>query len=137
MEGLEERELTGAIIGAALEVHRGLGPGFLESVYENALCVELGRRAISFDRQLEVPVLYVGLEVGRHRVDLVVAERVVVELKAIKALEPIHFAVLCSYLRASDKRVGLLLNFHAPTLQVKRVLNPAASALPPFRVSAI
>jgi hypothetical protein len=80
---------------------------------------------------------YREIEVGRHRLDLTVEDTVVVELKASKALETIHFATLVSYLKAHRRRVGLLLNFNAPTLYVRRVLNPSLTPLPPFRVSAI
>ena len=135
--GLDHSDLTGQIIGAAIEVHSHLGPGFLESVYENALCVELRHRGLAFERQAEIAIVYRDTEVGRHRIDLAVESTVIVELKAIKALVPIHFATLGSYLRAYRKRVGLLLNFYAPTLQIRRVLSPVVPAVPPFRASAI
>ena len=119
---LEHEELTGQIIGAAIEVHRTLGPGFLESVYEAALVVELRHCGLAFSRQTAVPVVYRGVEVGLHRLDLFVADEIVVELKAIKKLLPEHFAVVRSYLRAVGRDHGLLLNFSKPTLEVKRVL---------------
>lgn len=119
---LEHEELTGEIIGAAIEVHRQLGPGFLESVYENALVIELRHRGIPFARQLAVPVMYRGAEVGLHRLDLFVADEIVVELKAVKELVPKHFAVVRSYLRAVGREHGLLLNFAKPTVTVKRVI---------------
>lgn len=118
---LEHEELTGEIIGAAIEVHRALGPGFLESVYETALVVELRHRGLSFERQLSVPVVYRGVEVGLHRLDLFVADEIVVELKAIKELLNEHFAIVRSYLRAADRDHGLLLNFAKPKIEVKRV----------------
>ena len=118
---LELADLTGEIIGAAIEVHTELGPGFLESVYENALAVEMRARGIPFQRQLAVPVLYKGVEVGLHRIDLFVKGEVVVELKAIKSLENVHFAVVRSYLRAKDREHGLLLNFLRTKLDIKRV----------------
>lgn len=118
---LEFEPLTGEIIGAAIEVHKDLGPGFLESVYENALCIELQRHGVPFQQQVEVPVLYRGQEVGLHRLDLLVSERVVVELKAIKRLDDIHFVVLRSYLRAARLDHGLLLNFAGATVDIKRV----------------
>ncbi len=121
---LEHEELTGQIIAAAIEVHRELGPGFLESVYEAALVVELRRREIPFEQQLPVPVVYKGVEVHRHRLDLFVANKIVVELKAFKELVPEHFAVGGSYLRAARRKHGLLLNFAKPTLKVKRVIAP-------------
>jgi GxxExxY protein len=118
---LEHEELTGQIIGAAIAVHRALGPGFVESVYEESLAVELRARAIGFTRQLAVPVCYRGVEVGLHRLDLLVADEIVVELKAVKSVDDAHFAVLRSYLRAVDRKHGLILNFARHTLQVRRV----------------
>jgi len=119
---LEHEELTGRIIGAAIEVHKALGPGFLESVYENAMALELRAQDIPFLRQVSVPVVYRGAEVGLHRLDLYVAESIGVELKTVKALEDIHFAIARSYLRAAGRRHGLILNFAKPTLEAKRVL---------------
>jgi len=118
---LEHEGLAGEIIGAAIEVHKGLGPGFLESVYENVLCIELGRRGIPYRRQIEVPVLYHGEEVGLHRLDLLVSERIVVELKAVKRFDDIHFVVVRSYLRAAQVDHGLLFNFAGITLDIKRI----------------
>ena len=93
---LEYEALTGEIIGAAIEVHKDLGPGFLESVYENALCIELQRRGVPFQQQVDVPVLYQGQEVGLHRLDLLVSERVIADLKAIRRFDAIHFVVVRS-----------------------------------------
>jgi GxxExxY protein len=119
---LDHEELTGPIIGAAIEVHKALGPGFLEAIYEHALALELRGRGIPFQRQLSVPVLYRGVEVGLHRLDLFVAEQIVVEVKAIKDLQDVHFVVARSYLRAVDRQHGLLLNFSKPKMEVKRVM---------------
>ena len=118
---LELEEITGPLIGAAIEVHRSLGPGFVEAVYEHALAIELRERNIAFERQVRVPVLYHGQVVGLHRLDLLVGDQVVVELKAIKDLTDTHFAVVRSYLRAVDRVHGLILNFAKPTLEVRRV----------------
>lgn len=118
---LEHEDLTGQIIGAAIEVHRTLGPGFLESIYENALAIELRRRAIPFVRQLSVPVLYRGAEVGIHRLDMFVCDLIVVELKTSRKLADIDFVIVRSYLRAVEREHGLLLNFAKPTLETKRV----------------
>ena len=120
--GHEFEPLSGRIIEAAIEVHKDLGPGFLESINENALKVALRHRGIVYQSQKEVTVLFEGEEVGVHRLDLLVDGQLVVELKAVKALEDIHFAQLKSYLKATGLRVGLLMNFYAPTLVVKRVV---------------
>ena len=114
--------LSGRIIEAAIDVHKQLGPGFLESIYENALKVALSRRGISYEAQKEVEVFFEGELVGTHRLDLLVNHEIVVELKAIKALEDTHFAQVRSYLKATGLRVGLLMNFNAPTLVVKRIV---------------
>ena len=98
---LEHEALTERIIGAAIEVHRRLGPGFLESLYEKALIIELRKRGLAVWDQMEVMIEYDGEEVGRHRLDLFVEDTIVVELKAIKDLEDIHFAVARSCLKAS------------------------------------
>jgi GxxExxY protein len=122
-----DQELTHAIIGAAIEVHRVLGPGLLESAYEECLAHELTLRGVPFERQKPLPVVYKGmkLECG-YRVDLLVDGRVVVELKAVEALAPIHDAILLTYLRLSGCKIGLLINFHCAVLKDgirRRVLN--------------
>jgi GxxExxY protein len=118
--------LTGAIIGAAIEVHKTLGPGLLESVYEDCLAVEFNERGFRFRRQLEIPVVYKGRPTdGLYRVDMLVEEQVVLELKAVEKTPPIHEAQLLTYLRVMEKRVGLLINCHTPYLRdsiVRRVL---------------
>ncbi|PWT90340.1 MAG: GxxExxY protein [Acidobacteria bacterium] len=115
-----ESKLTDKIIGAALIVHKTLGPGFIESVYEEALCVELTHQCTRFERQKNVEIFYGDAPIAIHRMDLIVEKSVVVELKAIRSFEQIHFATIKSYLKASGLRVGLLLNFNHPTLVVKR-----------------
>jgi GxxExxY protein len=109
--------LTEAIIGAAIEVHRALGPGLLESAYEACLAHELLSRGIMVQRQLSLPIVYKGqlVEVG-YRIDMLVDDRVVVELKAVDKLIPIHEAQLMTHLRLSGKRVGLLINFNVRRL---------------------
>jgi len=118
---MPDMELTAEIIGAAITVHQALGPGFLESIYEEALCIELTLRKIPFERQRRIIVTYSEHPVGEHRLDLLVAERVVVELKAARDLDPIHFAVVRSYMKATNVNTGLILNFAAIPLSVKRV----------------
>jgi len=117
---------TGAIIAAAIEVHRALGPGLLESVYEECLCRELELRGIPFARQAPIPVEYKGVrsECG-YRIDVLVQDEVVVEIKAVEAIHPVHEAQLQTYMKLSGKRVGLLINFCVPVLKdgiVRRVL---------------
>jgi len=110
--------LTHSIIGAAIEVHRLLGPGLLESAYEECLCHELHLRGIPFERQKPIPVVYknVKLESG-YRLDLLVNNEVIVELKSIEALAPLHEAVMLTYLRLSGHHLGLLINFNVAVLR--------------------
>ncbi|MBW2630909.1 MAG: GxxExxY protein [Deltaproteobacteria bacterium] len=119
----EFEDLSTQIIGAAIEVHRELGPGFLESIYEEALKIELSERGLKFDSQKEIEIKYLGKKIGIHRLDLLVQDEIIVELKAVKELADIHFAQLRSYLKATDLRTGLLLNFSTPTLEIKRIVN--------------
>ena len=123
---LVEEELTGKILGAAIEVHSTLGPGLLESAYEECLCHELELRGIRFRRQLDLPVSYKGVLLScGYRLDIVVEDAVVIELKAVEHLLPIHEAQLLTYLRLSGKRVGLLINFNVVVLKrgiIRRVL---------------
>jgi GxxExxY protein len=121
---LELNEVTGAVVGAALEVHRVLGPGFLESVYEEAMAIEFDLRNISYERQKPVGVTYKGRRVGEGKLDFLVQETVVVELKAAEKLLPIHQAQLMSYLKATGCKLGLLINFHEYLLKdgVRRVI---------------
>lgn len=116
-------DLSNRIIGAAIEVHTALGPGFLESIYEEALKVEFSEQGLHYESQKEIKVEYLGEEVGRHRLDLLVEESIIVELKAVSDLADIHFAQLRSYLKATGVKVGLLLNFAKPTLKIRRVVN--------------
>ncbi|HEY3661901.1 MAG TPA: GxxExxY protein [Chthoniobacterales bacterium] len=118
---LENRALREQIIDAAVRVHRELGPGFLESIYEEALSVELRLLGLPFERQKPVPVFYRGHAIGEHRLDLLVDSRIVVELKAISALENVHFAIVRSYLKALGLTDALIFNFAATRLIVKRV----------------
>ena len=123
---LAEAELTGEVIGAAVCVHRELGPGLLESAYQTCMCRELTLRHVPFRSQVELPVEYKGcrLDCG-YRIDLLVDNRVVVELKSLERILPIHEAQLITYLRLSGIHVGLLINFNVPVLRrgiVRRIL---------------
>ena len=116
--------LTHEVIGAAIEVHRTLGPGYLESVYEEALAIELELRKISFTRQVVIAVDYKGHSVGESRLDFLVGGQLVTELKAVEALAPIHSAQVISYLKTTGHPLGLLINFNVCFLKdgVKRVV---------------
>ena len=117
---LRDSEITNQIIAAAIRVHRELGPGFLESVYEEALAVEFALTGIQFIRQAPVPLFYRDHQIGEHRLDFLVEGKIIVELKAISELEDIHFAIGRSYLKATNLRDGLLFNFATAPLTIKR-----------------
>ncbi len=118
---LRDSEITESIIAAAIAVHRELGPGFLETVYEQALAVEFAIRGTAFVRQKPIPLFYRDHQIGEHRIDFLVEDKIVVELKAIEALEKVHFAIVRSYLKATGLSDGLILNFSSMPLTVKRV----------------
>jgi GxxExxY protein len=117
------QELTGQIIGAAIDVHKELGPGFLEKIYENALKIELMARGLVFESQVAIPVRYKGQVVGNYVADLIVESVVLCELKAADALIDAHDAQLLNYLKATRYKVGLLLNFGQSKTQIKRLIN--------------
>lgn len=116
-------ELTHSIIGSAMEVHKTLGNGFQEVVYQRSLAVELRLRGLSFQREMEMPLYYKGENVGNRRVDFFVEQTVMVELKALIQLEEVHLAQALNYLEAYNMETGLLINFGAKSLQFKRLLN--------------
>ena len=118
---IQHKALTDRIIAAAIRVHKELGPGFLEVMYEEALAIELTAARIGFERQKLLPVFYREHVIGEHRLDFLVEHKVILELKAIGALENIHFAIVRSYLKAANLADALLLNFATPRLTVKRV----------------
>ena len=115
--------LSYPIIGCAIEVHRYLGPGLLESIYESALCIELREAGLQFQRQVALPLWYKGELVGEHRPDLIIGEQVVVEVKSIERLAPVHTAQMLTYLRVAKLRMGLILNFNSEVLHsgIKKV----------------
>ena len=120
------RDLTGKIIGAAIEVHKALGPGLLESSYEECLSHELKLRRVPFERQVSLPVEYKGVKLDcGYRLDLLVDKKVVLELKAVDRIERIHEAQLLTYLKLGGWSVGLLINFNVPVLKtgIKRIVN--------------
>ncbi len=120
----ERRDLTGEVIGVAIEVHRILGPGFLESVYEGAMAVEFKSRKISFERQKEIAVTYKKHPVGINRLDFLVENTLVVELKAVASITPLHEAQVLSYLKATNCSLALLINFNVPLLKngIRRII---------------
>ncbi|HEU4723348.1 MAG TPA: GxxExxY protein [Gemmatimonadaceae bacterium] len=130
---MELDDITGAIVDAAIHIHRTLGPGLLESVYEGLLACELGRRGFRADRQLLIRFSYDGIDIGdAFRADLVVEECVIVEVKAQERLAPVHARQVLTYLRLMNLRVGLLLNFGGETMRegVKRVVNNYTASSP-------
>ena len=120
---LKHQELTGRVIGCAMKVHRGIGYGFQELIYQRALEHEMERAGLSFDREYDMPVFYEGVQVGTRRVDFFVAEVVLLELKAVSALDNVHLVQLRNYLQVFRLEVGLLLNFGARSLEYKRLTN--------------
>jgi GxxExxY protein len=139
--------ITSGIIAAAIEVHRHLGPGLLESAYQECICYELSQIGLSFTREVALPLSYKGLKLDcSYRIDLLVEDSVLVELKSVEQFIPIHSAQLLTYLRASHKQIGLLINFNVPVLKdgIKRIVNdytglPLSSLRlsPRLRVSAL
>jgi len=122
----EEDKLSKEIIGAAIEVHRNLGPGLLESAYEECLCRELSICGIAFERQKSLAVSYKGVKLDcGYRLDIVVGGLIILELKAVDQVEPIHEAQLLTYLKLSNLKLGILINFNVPILRdgIKRIVN--------------
>ncbi len=123
---LREEPLTQEVLGAAIEVHRILGPGLLESAYEHALCHELEVRNIAFQSQIDLDIKYKGVALGSgFRMDLLVRDTVIIEIKSVEHLLPVHTAQLLTYLRLSGYGIGLLINFNVPVLRngiIRRVL---------------
>jgi GxxExxY protein len=125
-ESQKINQITDKIIGCAIAVHRGLGPGLLESAYEECLSYELTQAKLSFERQVALPVIYKGVKLDcGYRMDMVVEDLVIVEIKAVERIIPVHEAQLLSYLKLYNKRVGLMFNFHVSVLKsgMKRIVN--------------
>jgi len=134
-KSLRDSEITQQIIGAAIRVHRDLGPGFLESVYEEAPAVEFALSGIQFIRQYTVPPFYRDHQIGEHRLDFLVEGKIIVELKAVSELEDIHFAIGRSYLKATNLEDGLLFNFASIPLTIKRFCRERPSGEPAVDLS--
>jgi GxxExxY protein len=121
---MDINELTGQVIGAAIEVHKFLGPGLLESAYEKCLCHELSLRKIDHQTQIEIPIIYKGVNLDcGYRIDILIPNKLIVELKACDGLLPIHEAQILTYLKLTDIKYGLLINFNLPVLKdgIKRI----------------
>src|SRR5690554_2785215 len=118
-----ESELTGKIIGCALEVHKLLGNGFQEVIYQRALAIEMSNQGLEYNREYEMDIYYKDIAIGKRRVDFFVGGRIMVELKAIINLEDVHLAQAINYLEAYNIQIGLLINFGSQSLQLKRVMN--------------
>ena len=123
---LKEKELSGKIISCAIEVHKALGPGLLESIYEECFCYELKLHNLKFKRQVSIPLNYKGLQLNaEHRIDVIVERFVIIELKAVKNILPVHEAQLLSYMKLANISIGLLLNFNEAILKngiIRRVI---------------
>ena len=118
-------EITGAIVDASVRIHRELGPGLLESVYETAICIEMDAAGLSYTRQTQIPAYYKGKLLGHYRIDLVVQDQVLVEIKSVERMLPLFEGQLLTYLRVTGKRVGLILNFNSRVMKdgiTRRVL---------------
>lgn len=126
MNGKRLNELSGQVVDAAIKVHKALGPGLLESAYQACLLFELHRRGLQANREVELPIVYEGVHIDcGYRIDLLIEQSLVVEIKAVKETLPIHEAQLLSYLKLGDFRLGLLINFHELLLKdgIKRMVN--------------
>lgn len=121
-EQYKHSELTGKIIGCALEVHKALGNGFQEVVYQRALAIEMGLQGVRFEREKEMPLSYKGYDIGTRRVDFFVEDLIMVEIKAVIQLEDVHLAQAINYLEAYNMEVGLLINFGSRKMDFKRVM---------------
>lgn len=123
---MTENELTKTVIGLCLKIHKAMGPGLMESVYEEILCYELLKSGIQFNRQPPIAVMYEGIRMNLgFRADIIVEDKLIVELKSVESIAPIHSKVLLTYLRLTNKRLGLLINFNVEMIKdgIKRVVN--------------
>lgn len=127
-EKYKYQNLTHKIIGAAMEVHRHLGNGFQEVIYQRALAIELCISGIEYEREKEMPLTYKGYDIGTRRVDFFIEKEIMLEIKAVIQLEDVHLAQAINYLEAYGMEVGLLINFGSPSLQFKRVMEPNHSS---------
>jgi GxxExxY protein len=123
---MTENELAKIVVGLCLKIHRTLGPGLLESVYEEVLCYELKKLGLKFTRQQAIPVIYdeVKMDLG-FRADVIVEDKLILELKSVEAVSPVYYKILLTYLRLTDKRLGLMINFNVGLMKdgIRRVVN--------------
>lgn len=129
-EEYQYSELTGKIIGCAMEVHKILGNGFQEVIYQRALAIEMNRQGLEFSREHEIEIFYKGEQIGTRRVDFFVEGKIMVELKAVVQIEDVHLAQAINYLEAYGLDIGLLINFGNTSLQFKRVMKPGKNQSP-------
>jgi len=129
MKEFKYGEITEKIIGAGMRVHSALGNGFQEVIYQRALVIEFNRMMIPYEREFSMKIYYLGEEIGTRRVDFFVDEKIMIELKAVIKLENAHLAQAKNYLEAYNLEVGLLLNFGAISLEIKRIINPKYNPL--------
>jgi GxxExxY protein len=120
---MQHEELTHKIIGCAMKVHNTLGSGFQEVIYQRALAIEMGKQGLEFGREMEMTIFYDGVDIGTRRVDFFVQDKIMLELKAVSALDDLHLAQAMNYLEAYKLPVGLLINFGSKSMQFKRVFN--------------
>ena len=130
-------KLTEKIIGSAINVHKKLGPGFMEKIYQRALKIELQDQGFKVQEEYPIQIKWKDRIIGKQKLDLLINNQIVLELKAQSKIEPIHFQQLLSYLKAGEKSLGLLLNFGSKSLQIKRIVNSTKSALPNSTKSAL
>jgi GxxExxY protein len=124
MEIEDLNKITDKVIGCAIEVHRCLGAGLLESIYENAFCYEFKINSIGYKKQVGIPIMYKGISLGDYRLDLLVEDEIIIELKAVDRMEKLFEAQLLTYLKLTGKKLGLLINFNVPVLKdgIKRII---------------
>jgi GxxExxY protein len=123
MEDYKHSELTGKIIGCAMKVHRIIGPGFPEIIYMRCLCIELKNSGVNFEIEVEKDIFYEGTKVGSRRLDLIIDNKVIVELKAVTEVEPVFYNQIINYLKIFNIKIGLLINFGSTSLQYRRFAN--------------
>jgi GxxExxY protein len=121
---IDLNSITEKIIGCAIEVHRNLGPGLLESVYEKAMCFEIGTNGMKFQNQVTIPIIYKGHILGEHRIDMIVEDEIIAEFKAVDRMDPVFKAQLLSYFKLTNIKLALLINFNVPYLRegIQRVI---------------